>query len=68
MKSEIIVEYKGNYIHVRQSGDDSYQISLDMWRRIVAACEQYNCFNILGESSLTQELSDLEAEMGGSRE
>jgi hypothetical protein len=61
MKSKIIVEYKGDYIHVRQSGEDSYEISLDMWRRIVAECEQYNCFNILGESCITQELSTLDA-------
>jgi len=61
MRDEIIVEYKGNYIHVRHYGKDNYDISLDQWRRIKAACEQYNCFNILGENYTSEELSTMDA-------
>jgi hypothetical protein len=58
---EIIIEHKDDYIHVRQYGRDNYDISLDLWRRIMAACEEYNCFNILGESNTTEELSTIDA-------
>ena len=61
MGDEILIEYKDDYIHVRQYGRDNYSISLDLWRRIVAACEEYNCHNILGESYTTEELSTLDA-------
>lgn len=63
MRDEIIIEYKDkdNYIHVRHYGKNNYDISLDLWRRIKAACEQYNCFNILGENYTTEELSTMDA-------
>jgi len=61
MPDKIIIEHKDDYIHVRQYGRDNYDISLDLWHRIVAACEQHNCFNILGESYTTNELSTIEA-------
>jgi len=61
VRDEIIVEYKDNYIHVRHYGKNNYDISLDLWRRVMAACEQYNCFNILGENYTTTELSTMDA-------
>jgi len=61
MRDEIIVEYKGDYIHVRHYGKNNYDISLNLWRRVKAACDQYNCFNILGESYTTEELSTMDA-------
>ena len=60
MRQKIIIEHKGDYIHVRQYGEDNYDISLDLWQRIVAACRQYDCYNILGESHTT-ELSTIDA-------
>jgi len=61
MQDEILIEHKDGYIHVRQYGKDNYNISLNLWQRIVAACEEYNCFNILGESYITEELSTMDA-------
>jgi len=61
MRDEIIIEYKGSYIHARHYGKNNYEISLDLWGRIKAACDQYNCFNILGESYTTEELSTMDA-------
>lgn len=60
MLDEIIIEHKGDYIHVRHYGRDSYDISLELWRRIVAACERYHCFNILGETHTTERLSTMD--------
>ena len=61
MRDEVIIEYKGNYIHVRHYGKNNYDISLDLWRRVKAMCDQYNCFNILGENYTTDELSTMDA-------
>jgi hypothetical protein len=61
MRDEVIIEYKGNYIHVRHYGKNNYDISLDLWRRVKAMSDQYNCFNILGENYTTDELSTMDA-------
>ncbi len=61
MRENITIEHKGSYIHVRQYGKDNYDISLKLWRRVVAACEQYDCYNVLGESHTTEELSIVDA-------
>lgn len=61
MRDEIIIEYKDNYIHVRHYGKNNYDISLDLWRRVKAMCDQNNCFNILGENYTTDELSTMDA-------
>lgn len=60
-RDEIIVEFKGDYIHVRHYGRNNYEISLDLWQRVTALCNQYNCFNILGENYTTEELSIMDA-------
>ena len=61
MRDEIIVEYKGSYVYAAMYGKNNYDLSLELWRRIVAACKQYNCFNILGENFTTEELSTMDA-------
>jgi hypothetical protein len=61
MRDEIIIEYKGSYIYAALYGKNNYDISLELWRRIMAACKQYNCFNILGENYTTEELSTMDA-------
>lgn len=61
MRDEVIVEFKGDYIHVQHYGKNNYDISLDLWRRVKALCDKYNCFNILGESYTTEELSTMDA-------
>lgn len=40
----------GDYIHVKQHCKDSYDISLEMWRRVTEECKHYNCYDVLGES------------------
>jgi hypothetical protein len=61
MCDEVVIEYEGDYVHVRQYGRDSYEISLDLWRRVVAACEEHQCFNVLGESFSTDTVSTMHA-------
>nr|NQU90861.1 hypothetical protein [Bacteroidota bacterium] len=60
MSGEININNMGTHIHVKQYGDDNYGISLDLWRKIVAACDQYQCYNILGESFTEKSLSTID--------
>ena len=61
MSHDISIEYKGEYLHVRHTGADSYEISLDLWRRVMKACAKHRCTDILGESDNTNTLSTLDA-------
>ncbi len=61
MQDEIIVEYKGSHVHAKIYGKNNYDVSLEVWRRIMAACKEHNCFNILGENFTTNELSTMDA-------
>lgn len=61
MRDDIIVEHKGDHVHARVYEKNNYDISLEVWRRIMAACKEHNCFNILGESFATEELFTLDA-------
>jgi hypothetical protein len=62
MQDEIIVKYlQDGYVHALHYGDANYETSLELWRRIVAVCKEYNCFNILGESHNTKDLSTMDA-------
>lgn len=61
MNKNITIEYEGDYVHARQSGPDNYDASLELWKRIVDACEKHHCFNILGETFTTEPLSTMDA-------
>lgn len=61
VRDEIIIEYKGSHVHARIYGKNNYDVSLEVWRRIMAACKEHNCFNILGENYTTEELSTMDA-------
>lgn len=50
-----------NYLHVDVKGVGTYESALGMWTSIAQACEQYQCFNILGEQYLLDTVSTPEA-------
>ncbi len=62
MRNEIVVEYnEDGYVHAQLHGKNNYDISLELWRRIMAMCKKHNCFKILGENYTTEELSTMDA-------
>ena len=61
MRDEIIVEYRGDYVYAAMHGKNNYDLSLELWRRIMAVCKEHNCFNILGENFTTEKLSVVDA-------
>ena len=60
MRYKISIEYKDDYIHVSLHGSDDRAASPELWQRIAESCEQYNCYNILGESYNEENLSTLD--------
>jgi hypothetical protein len=50
-----------NYLHVEVQGIGNYENAFTMWSSIAQACEQYQCFNVLGEQYLLQTVTIAEA-------
>ena len=50
-----------NYLHVAAQGMGNYDNAVTMWSSIAQACEQYQCFNVLGEQNLLQTVTIAEA-------
>jgi hypothetical protein len=50
-----------NYLHVDVKGVGTYESALALWSQIAEACEQYQCFNILGEQYLIETVTTTEA-------
>jgi hypothetical protein len=61
VRDEIIVEYRGSHVYAAMYGKNNYDLSLELWQRIMALCKEHNCFKILGENFTTQELSTMDA-------
>ena len=61
MKDEIIVEYRGDHVYAAMYGKNNFDLSLELWKRIMVVCKEHNCFNILGENFTTEELSVMDA-------
>lgn len=50
MAGKVTITFKGTHLHVQTAGVREYRDRLDSWRQVVSACEEHQCFNILGES------------------
>lgn len=61
MKQEIIITPQENYVHVAIWGTGNYEKALLLWSSIAAACEKNQCYKILGEQNLMENVSTVEA-------
>ncbi len=61
MRDKIVVEYRGEYVYAALYGRNNYDISLELWRQIMAECRAHRCFKILGENFTTEKLSVMDA-------
>ncbi len=50
-----------NYLHVDIRGVGTYEAALELWTSVAQACEQHQCFNILGEQFLMATVSTTDA-------
>lgn len=61
MNSKTSVTFEGEYILVQLTGENSYEVSLNLWHKAVEACEKNKCFNILGVSRTNNPLNTMDA-------
>ncbi len=61
MDGKFEITVKENFVHVVQTGPDSYEISLAMWKQIAQTCNDHKIWNVLGETATSSPLSTKEA-------
>jgi hypothetical protein len=61
MTYELTIVPMGDYLHVTASGELNYDNALDVWRRIVSACQEHGCYKVLGEQNMDNPLTTIEA-------
>lgn len=61
MSYTISVEFKGDHILARHTGEDNYRISLELWSKIVDTCTRRNCYYVLGITETTTPLNTMDA-------
>lgn len=49
------------YLQVRISGSSTYENAVHLWQSVAAACNQHNCFYVLGEQNMTSGLATTDA-------
>jgi len=57
MEYEIKITPEDGYVHVEISGEATHTNALEMWERIAQACNQYQCYKVLGEQYLKKALT-----------
>ena len=60
MRNKLEVTFEGNHIRVIADGDKDYQFQNRLWQEVTAACEENDCFRILGISDTTTPLEEVE--------
>lgn len=61
MDLELNITPHDQYIHVQVRGMGSYENAVYMWKSVVEACEQHQCFKVLGDQYLFDSVSTAEA-------
>lgn len=57
MTFQLQIHPQDGYLHVVVSGTANYDNALTLWQEIVKACDQYQCYCILGEQNIAQSIS-----------
>lgn len=60
MENRLEVTFEGDHILVRADGDKDFLYLERLWRDVAAACEKYNCFNVLGIANTTTPVEAVE--------
>jgi hypothetical protein len=60
MHNKIKVTFEGDHIRVIADGDKDYRFMENVWRDVSAACEQHDCYNVLGIANTTTPVEAVE--------
>lgn len=58
---DLKITHCDSYLHVEVRGMGTYENAEFMWQSVVNACEQHQCYKVLGEQYLFDSVSTLEA-------
>lgn len=58
---DLKITHHGDYVHVEIRGMGTHDNAEFMWQSVVNACEQYQCYKVLGEQYLFDSVSTAEA-------
>jgi len=61
MPNSLEITPQDNYLHVVITGNSSYENAIHLWRKIAEACNQHNCFYVLGEQNMSNAISTMDA-------
>ena len=61
MSYEMDIKFADGFLLVEVTGEDNYDVSHEIWMNIAQACEERDCFNVLGVSDMTNALATMEA-------
>lgn len=61
MNVKIDITPHEHYLHVKVSGMGNYDNAVFFWKTVVEACEQHQCYRVLGEQNLLDSVTTLEA-------
>lgn len=53
MNYTIEVKYENGIVFAYTTGKDSYEITYEIWTKIMAVCKANNCFRVLGIQNMT---------------
>jgi len=48
MSNKLEITFEGDHVLVIADGDKDYRYMDRLWRKLAAACEKYDCYNVLG--------------------
>ena len=60
MNNKIEVTFEGDHVYVISDGEKDYRSMDQVWRKVSAACELHNCFNVLGIARTTTPVEAVE--------
>ena len=61
MKRKFSISYKGDFIQVLSDGDKDIGLASKLWTAVSDACEQYDCYKILGIANSEKPLDTIDA-------
>ena len=61
MGLNLTITPQNEYIDVKVSGIATYASAIHLWQSIAQTCEEQQCFKVLGEQSVKNSLSTMEA-------
>lgn len=61
MGMNLSITRQDDYMEVKVSGIATYANAIQLWQSVAQACEEQQCFKVLGEQSVKNSLSTMEA-------